>query len=218
MKYDSNMERGIVIGAFLPNCVKKNQDFQKNDNSKRYKSKMKEFNFSKEFNTKKVGKFEKKSKSSSQINEKEYRNEQIVPKLELDRQEYFYNISVKNIKNLEKQIKIINFAFVEKDIEETKSKYIKPKVGSFDAKTFHNNDNEWYKPNLNPVEISDCGFTASWVYECVPWKNFEKCVENITDGAWVPYPVMYGYKYEQCKNIQESDKRQFNEDYNEDYK
>jgi hypothetical protein len=219
MKHNSNIERGMMVVAYLPDCVKKNQDSQKDENSKIHKSKMRGSNFSKEFSTKKIGRFSKKQKAIAQINEKEScSSKQIVPKSELDRQIHFYNSPIEDVKKTEKEMQLINFEFIEKDIKESKSKYAKPKAGSLYTELFYNNANEWYKPNLNPVEISDCGFTASWVYDCIPWKNFEKCVENITEGAWVPYPVMYGYKYEQCKDIQNSERRQFSEDYNGDYK
>lgn len=70
-----------------------------------------------------------------------------------------------------------------------------------------------------PLDVANvCGFKSSWVYKCTPWRYHIICVENITEGAWVPYPVMQRIDYAECKLITQSSGRQFSKDHGTDYK
>jgi hypothetical protein len=70
-----------------------------------------------------------------------------------------------------------------------------------------------------PLDVANvCGFHSSWVYKCTPWRYHIICVENITEGAWVPYPVMQRFDYTECKIITQSSGRQFSKDHSTDYK
>lgn len=72
------------------------------------------------------------------------------------------------------------------------------------------------KPPLDVANV--CGFNSSWVYKCTPWRYYVICVDNITEGAWVPYPVMQRKLYEECEFITLSSGRQFSKDHSTDYK
>lgn len=72
------------------------------------------------------------------------------------------------------------------------------------------------KPPLDVANV--CGFKSSWVYKCTPWRYHIICVDNITEGAWVPYPVMQRKDYEECELITLSSGRQFSKDHGVEYK
>lgn len=52
--------------------------------------------------------------------------------------------------------------------------------------------------------FADCCFKAEWFYSCTSQSNQSVCVGDISDGAWVSYPVSYELATIACRNIQES--------------
>lgn len=66
--------------------------------------------------------------------------------------------------------------------------------------------------------LADCGLDAHWVYKCAPWKNPPICLENESDGAWVPFIILYRVDYFECKFVKEQDRgREFSRDHGEAY-
>jgi hypothetical protein len=74
------------------------------------------------------------------------------------------------------------------------------------------------KNNIGQQYLSDCGISTHWAYRCAPWKEFSICVENESDGAWVPFIILYREDYYECLYIKEGIGRQFSKDHGLDYK
>jgi len=51
--------------------------------------------------------------------------------------------------------------------------------------------------------LADCGMDTSWVFKCPPEKELPICVDNESDGAWVPFIVLYRVDYFECKYVKE---------------
>jgi hypothetical protein len=52
--------------------------------------------------------------------------------------------------------------------------------------------------------FADCCFKAEWFYSCATQSNQSVCIGNISDGAWVGYPVSYELATIACRTIQEN--------------
>ena len=66
--------------------------------------------------------------------------------------------------------------------------------------------------------LADCGLDAHWVFKCAPWKELPICVENESDGAWVPFIVLYRVDYFECKYVKENGRgREFSQDHGTAY-
>jgi hypothetical protein len=65
--------------------------------------------------------------------------------------------------------------------------------------------------------MSDCGMYVRWVYKCPP-RNGPPCIENLSDGAWVPFITLYQTEYFLCKEIKEGDGREFSNAHGQAYK
>lgn len=66
--------------------------------------------------------------------------------------------------------------------------------------------------------LTDCGFDAHWVFKCAPWKNLPICVDNESDGAWVPFIILYRVDYYECMYVKETGHgREFSQDHGEAY-
>jgi hypothetical protein len=72
-------------------------------------------------------------------------------------------------------------------------------------------------PFLNGY-LADCGFMASWSFKCAPYKPLPICVENRSDGAWVPFIIQYNEEYMLCSDIKNGNGRQFSQDYGNAYR
>jgi len=66
--------------------------------------------------------------------------------------------------------------------------------------------------------LADCGLMASWLFKCAPYKPLPICVENRSDGAWVPFIIQYNEEYMLCSNIKNGNGRQFSQDYGNAYR
>lgn len=66
--------------------------------------------------------------------------------------------------------------------------------------------------------LADCGLSTHWVFKCAPWKELPICVENESDGAWVPFIVLYQVDYYECSFVKEhSQGREFSQDHGPAY-
>jgi len=75
---------------------------------------------------------------------------------------------------------------------------------------------EW---KIGQEYLADCGMDARWVFKCAPWKELPICVDNESDGAWVPFIVLYRVDYFECKYVKEQGQgREFSQDHGEAYK
>jgi|LakMenE18May11ns_1017448.scaffolds.fasta_scaffold9942247_3 hypothetical protein len=55
-----------------------------------------------------------------------------------------------------------------------------------------------------PAGLSECCINPSIVFKCPPHKSSEVCVDNQSDGAYVPRTVSYEEAYRQCKYIKQT--------------
>lgn len=74
---------------------------------------------------------------------------------------------------------------------------------------------EW---EIGQEYLADCGLDAHWVFKCAPWKVLPICVDDESDGAWVPFIVLYRVDYFECKYVKEQGSgREFSQDHGEAY-
>jgi len=55
-----------------------------------------------------------------------------------------------------------------------------------------------------PPDLRDCCIKPEALFLCPPYKQIEYCIENKSDGAYLPYAVSSRNAYEECKMIKES--------------
>lgn len=66
--------------------------------------------------------------------------------------------------------------------------------------------------------LADCGISTQWVYKCASHHNLPICVENESDGAWVPFITLYRTNYYDCLYVKEHGQgREFNQDHGTAY-
>lgn len=85
-------------------------------------------------------------------------------------------------------------------------------------KVFDSLKNSNREDRIGQQYLSDCGISTHWVYKCAPWKELPICVENESDGAWVPFMTLYREDYFECLYVKEQGQgRQFSQDHGLDY-
>lgn len=99
----------------------------------------------------------------------------------------------------------------EKNNSDTCRKFVNP----YKSTEFKKNV---FSPPISNGYIEDCGFSASWVFKCAPYKPLPICVKNRSDGAWVPFIVQYNEEYMSCSNVKNGNGREFSQDYGTAYR
>lgn len=68
------------------------------------------------------------------------------------------------------------------------------------------------------IDLNDCGFIPKWRYQCSPDITVRLCVENDSNGGWIPYSIFKNELYKECEAIRNNPKRkEFNASYNSDF-
>jgi hypothetical protein len=70
----------------------------------------------------------------------------------------------------------------------------------------------------NKIDVSDCGFTPNWQYQCSPQTLVRVCIKNDDYGAWIPLPVSKNELYYECEAIKSlSNRKEFNSAFSQDF-
>ena len=170
-----------------------------------------------------------------------FSNDACVPKSILKQQEFQKNKLAEDFKKLKKPIrpklesKTVNTLIAQPRVDKVEGK------NDLDSYKKFANTNELKKMTFStPVEntnekvifftssnknnpfsngnLADCGFKASWLFKCAPYKPLPICLENRSDGAWVPFIIQYNEKYMLCSNVKNGSGREFSQDYGNAYR
>lgn len=216
----------VSNGAYVPNVAKKQLDHKKEQRVANFKNKQRlRIDNNNVFSvTKTQGKTVNKvvkTKQEIQHSEMIWQNGAYLSSFVIERQEYIEsNSQYEKIQktNVEKE------SFIKEDFVSLSKKHFKSLI-PVKVKTKIHKDVlrvtkfvEQKEVTIGEDYLADCGFDASWTFKCANWKYLPICVDDISDGAWVPFIIMYRKDYYDCSFVKAtSGGREFSQDYGSDY-
>lgn len=222
-----NFERGSIAGAYVPPAILKQQEHQRAKLAKDFKNRtvFLETKIETEVVNKSVA---KKLSPIEKSGEMIFDTGAYLPSFVMRRQEFDRVKNEVGLKEL-KSLITVEPEYIPPIIFEEKPRVYSNKVQNYNfvvsAKTARKIGKSvevlrGSKPEyeIGQQYLADCGMDAHWVYKCAPWKELPICVENESDGAWVPFIVLYRVDYFECKYVKEHGHgREFSQDHGAAY-